>query len=210
MATLPPLPPVFTDVPSRTDAVDFSVRADLAWENLQQWLLALSLVYDALEQGLAAPISALQLSAAPRVVGRLTAGAGASEELTAAQLALLAQGDGLNSQLCGFRGLPVLPVASNFTLTAAANGWALKHPAADTTPRTWTAPSNATLALPEGYAVSAYNEVGAGDITLTVNTDTLVLAGTGVVANVTLAPAGFCTLVKMSATLWVVSGAGVS
>ena len=205
MATLPP---VFTNVPSRSDNENFPERADEAWANLQVWLLFLTDVYNALQAGLAAPIGALQLSSSLRIVGRLSAGAGASEELTDAQVAALLQGSGLVANLAGFRGLPQNSRSADYAVQASDVGRHIYHPAADTTARTWTLPANSGTPIEPGGAVTFIND--GGDITIAIADDTLVMAGTGGTGSRTLSSPGVATAVKVGATRWMISGTGLS
>ena len=46
--------------------------------------------------------------------------------------------------------------------------------------------------------------------TITIATDSLILAGTGTTAAKTLAPYGMATAVKITATSWIISGTGLS
>ena len=120
-------PPIFEHVPSRTDNEDFDIRADEAWANLQLWLLFFVELVDLLNAALTAPIEALELTASPRLVGRTTAGAGPSEELTLAAVLALLQGDGSSSTAAGFRGIPVRTITGAASVIAGDNGGQLLH-----------------------------------------------------------------------------------
>jgi len=204
------LPDLITDVPSRADPVNFSLRGDAAWANLVGWSVQLRALAQALIDGLAAPISALAISGPQRVLGRVSSGAGPSEELTPAQLAALAQGDGISATLCGFRGVPVTSRSDAYTLTAADAGRATYHPDSDTTARVWTIPSNAAVAWDVGAAHTFINGRSAGAITIALTSDTLVLGGTTTTGSRTLAPGGVATALKVAPTVWFISGAGLS
>lgn len=206
----PDPPEVFTDVPSRSDPDNFSERADLAWASMKACLDWIVVMFGLLQDKLAASIEALQLSGPGVLVGRTTAGAGPSEELTAAQAAALLQGDGLSATAVGYRGIPQRSVSASTTVTAADVGGHIYHPGDDTTPRTWTIPSNAAVALPIGAAVTMVNDVGAGVITIAITSDTLVLSGPGSTGSRTLAAGGMATAVKVGATRWMISGMGLT
>lgn len=205
------LPDLITDVPSRAEPANFAIKGDAAWAQLVGWSVQLRNLAQALIDGLAAPITALQISAPQRVLGRVSSGAGPSEELTPAQLAAIAQGDGISAGLCGFRGVPFTSRSDNYTLLAADNGKGSYHPASDTTARVWTVPSNAAVAWDAGAAHSYANHPSAGAITIAVTSDTLVLDGAVVGGgSITLAPGGFATLLKVAPTVWFAGGSGLS
>lgn len=99
--------------------------------------------------------------------------------------------------------------AGTFALVDANNAW--RHPAADTTARTWTLPANASIAFPIGTIIRGYNEQGAGAITLAITTDTIQLAGSAsTTGSRTVATGGIFIAVKTAATIWMVGGPGVT
>ena len=200
-------PPIFEHVPSRTDNEDFDIRADEAWANLQLWLLFFVELVDLLNAALTAPIEALELTASPRLVGRTTAGAGPSEELTLAAVLALLQGDGSSSTAAGFRGIPVRTITGAASVIAGDNGGQLLH--TDGSACSVTIPSNASLPLPVGFAVSFVNDAGAGAMTIGITSDTLVWAGDGGTGSRTLA-VGMATATKTGATRWMIGGAGLT
>lgn len=85
-----------------------------------------------------------------------------------------------------------------------------RHPAADTTPRTWTIPANGTIAIPIGARWIGFNEPAAGALTLAITTDTLILAGAGTTGSRTVAAGGEFVARKIAATTWMVGGPGVT
>lgn len=84
------------------------------------------------------------------------------------------------------------------------------HPAADTTPRTFTIDSNANVAYPIGTAITFVNENGAGTITIAITSDTMRLAGAGTTGSRTLAANGIATALKLTSTSWIISGTGLT
>lgn len=82
------------------------------------------------------------------------------------------------------------------------------HPAADSNPRTFTIDSNANVAYPIGTALTFINEINT--VTIAINSDTLVQAGTGSTGSRTLAANGMATALKITSTKWMISGAGLS
>jgi hypothetical protein len=121
-------------------------------------------------------------------------------------------------------GLAFYPIASlqpAIVDVSAARGYVLadldasnkaywRHPAADTTARTWTIPANATIALPVGTHLIGYNENAAGVLTLAITTDTMYLEGAGTTGIRTIAANGRFTATKIAPTIWMCGGTGVT
>ncbi len=80
------------------------------------------------------------------------------------------------------------------------------HPSADTTARTWTIDSNASVPYPIGTAITFINDTSGGVITIAITSDTLVLAGAGTTGNRTLSANGIATAIKIASTRWLISG----
>jgi hypothetical protein len=116
-----------------------------------------------------------------------------------------------NGQPVAFMGIPISrsPSAA-ITFAATDNGRCVRHPASDTTARTWTIDSNANLPLEVGTCITISNEHGAGALTIAITTDTLRLAGPGTTGSRTVAANGIATIFKSDTTLWYISGPGVS
>lgn len=100
--------------------------------------------------------------------------------------------------------------SADYTLALSDGGGHVYHPSADTTPRTFTIPANASVAFPVGSAVTFVNDSSAGAITIAITSDTLVLMGTGSTGSRTLAANGIATALKVSTTRWVISGTGLT
>lgn len=116
----------------------------------------------------------------------------------------------INDFVVGYLEIPQNSKSADYTLVLADSGKHIYHPAADTTARTWTIPANASVAYPIGTTLTFVNDTGAGSITISITTDTLVLAPTGATGSRTLAASGVATAVKMAATRWMISGSGIS
>ena len=98
-----------------------------------------------------------------------------------------------------------------YTTVLADSGKHIYHPAADTTARIWTIDSNANVAYPIGAAITFDNDFGAGALTISITSDTLVLVGTaGSTGDRTLASGGQATALKVEATRWRISGTGLT
>ena len=97
-----------------------------------------------------------------------------------------------------------------YALVLTDAGKHIYHPAADTTARIWTIPANASVAYPIGTAITFVNETLGGVITIAITTDTMVLAPDGTTGSRTLAASGMATALKVTATSWMISGAGLT
>jgi hypothetical protein len=73
-----------------------------------------------------------------------------------------------------------------------------------------TIPANASVAFPIGSAVTIYNNSSSNQTIAIAGTDTLRWAGTTNTGSRTLSGYGLATVLKVSSTVWVISGAGVS
>jgi len=79
-----------------------------------------------------------------------------------------------------------------------------------TVTKSYTIPANGTVAFPVGSAITVFNGNATSNITIAINSDTLRLAGTTTTGSRTLAPWGVCTLLKISSTVWLASGSGLT
>jgi len=108
----------------------------------------------------------------------------------------------------GYMGIPRSSAAGttgSYTITAADAG---EHIYA-TDIRTVTIPSNATLALPIGTTI-VFIAGPVSEITISITSDTMRLAGPGTVGNRTLSAHGVATAIKVGSTEWYISGTGLS
>jgi hypothetical protein len=74
---------------------------------------------------------------------------------------------------------------------------------------TYTIPANASVAYPLG-TVLTFCCIGAATMSIAINTDTLVLAGTSTSGTRSLAVNGIATAIKVASTQWQISGPGLS
>ncbi len=100
--------------------------------------------------------------------------------------------------------------STNYTCGLVDSGKHIFHPSSDTAARTFTIPSNASVAYDIGTALTFINANGAGDVTIAINTDTLRLIGDGTTGSRVLAANGLATALKVTDTEWVISGTGLS
>jgi hypothetical protein len=168
------------------------------------------------------------------LLGRTTASTGAVEELTAGTGITLSSGSvsvtaglyaasGANTDITaldqdvtitatgtiaantiGYRGLPQNSQTSSYTLALSDAG---KH--ISITTGGVVVPANSSIAFPIGTAISVYNN-SASSQTISITTDTMYLAGTATTGSRTLAQRGVATILKVTATTWVISGGGLS
>jgi hypothetical protein len=110
----------------------------------------------------------------------------------------------------GYLNIPQNSQSASYTLVIGDSGKSIYHPSADTSARTWTIPANSSVAFPIGTAVTFINDTSAGTITISITSDTLVLAGTGTTGSRTLAANGMATAIKMTSTRWMISGSGLT
>jgi len=133
------------------------------------------------------------------------AASGANTDITSLEqdVALVATGT-VGTESIGYRGAPQNAQTAAYQLALTDNG---KHVAITT--GVITIPANSTAAFPIGATVVIYNNSGSSQ-TIAITTDTLRQAGTTNTGTRTLANYGLATCVKVAATTWVVSGAGLS
>jgi hypothetical protein len=104
----------------------------------------------------------------------------------------------------GYKGLPQNARTASYTLALTDMG---KH--ISITTGGVVVPANASVAFPIGSTVIVYND-SASSQNITITTDTMYLAGTATTGTRALAQRGLATLVKVAATTWVASGAGLT
>lgn len=107
------------------------------------------------------------------------------------------------------RDIPQNIQNANYTTVLADDGKHLYH--SDGVAYTWTIASNASVAYPIGATITGVNDSsGAFNITLAINTDTLVWVPSGATGSRTIAQFGRFTSLKVAATRWWVSGVGIT
>jgi len=106
---------------------------------------------------------------------------------------------------------PNIPVNSQSTAYTAVLGDANKfilHPTADNNARTFTIPANASVAYPVGTTLTFVNQINT--VTIAITSDTLTLAGAGTTGSRTVAANGMATAIKVTSTIWFISGSGLT
>lgn len=95
-----------------------------------------------------------------------------------------------------------------YTTVLADAGKQILHPTADNNARTFTIDSNANVAFPVGTCITFINQINT--VTIAIVSDTLVLAGAGTTGSRTLAANGIATAVKITSTIWIINGTGLT
>lgn len=109
-----------------------------------------------------------------------------------------------------FSNIPQNSQSAAYTLVLTDGEKHIYHPSADTTARVWTIPANASVAYPVGTAITFVNDTSAGALTISITTDTLMWAGSGLTGSRTLAAGGMATILKITSTKWIISGTGLT
>lgn len=123
----------------------------------------------------------------------------------------LQQADGAGNVFrAGFRDIPQVSFSAAYAPVISDAGKHLLHPSADTTARVVTIPANASVAFPIGTAITIVNQNAAGVVTIAITSDTMRLAGAGTTGSRSLAANGIATILKVTATEWIISGTGVT
>jgi len=117
----------------------------------------------------------------------------------------IANGSGALSPV--YSGIPQNNQNSNYTLVLADANKHMLHNAGGAI--TYTIPANATVAFPIGTAITFVNATGAGILTLSFG-DTVQFYPSGGSGNRTVATNGQVTALKIAATVWSVTGVGVT
>ena len=108
----------------------------------------------------------------------------------------------------GFRNIPQNAQTGNYTLVAADSGKHIYH-AVGAGAATYTIPANGSVAYAIGTALTFVN-LSSTSISIAITTDTMYLAGTGSTGTRTLAQYGTATALKLTSTVWIISGAGLT
>jgi len=125
------------------------------------------------------------------------AASGANTDITALNQSVLISASGtIAADSLGYRGLPQ---STNTTLALADAG---KH---IYTASNITIPANSGTAFPVGTTIAIANS-GSSTLTISITTDTLRQAGSTNTGTRTLAAYGLATLVKVTSTVWYISG----
>lgn len=106
--------------------------------------------------------------------------------------------------------IPQVPKNVNYTLTIGDAGKHILHPSSDTVARTFTIPANSVVQYPIGTALTFVNQFGGGNITISINTDTMRVVKTGATGSRTLSANGIATAIKVGLTEWIIYGVNLT
>jgi len=106
----------------------------------------------------------------------------------------------------GFLGAPQIADQDDYTLALTDSGGHYYHVSG--TPHTLTIPANGSVAFPIGTVIVIVNENGAGNITLAITSDTLRWGSS--TGSRTIAANGTATLLKVTSTVWRLTGDGIT
>lgn len=143
---------------------------------------------------------------------------GTSLSITAGTIELGAASDTtISRSAAGVIAVEGVPLYSNIPQNSQSAAYTLvladaqKHilHGTDSATRLMTIPANGSVAFPIGTAVTFIDRSGFG-MTIGITTDTLQLAATASTGTRTLAAYGIATAIKVSSTVWLISGTGLT
>jgi len=147
--------------------------------------------------------NATTASAARANLGAAASGANTDIASLEQDVAIVATGT-VGTDSIGYRGAPQNAQTAAYQLALVDNG---KH--ISITTGGITIPANSAAAFPIGATVVIFNNSGSSQ-SIAITTDTLRQAGTTNTGTRTLANYGLATCVKVAATTWVITGAGLT
>lgn len=106
----------------------------------------------------------------------------------------------------GYLGCPVNTQDATYTTVMSDAGKCLYHTSAST--HTWTIDSNANVAYPIGTILTFSNENGGGNVTIAITSDTLRWGSS--TGSRTLAANGTASALKVTSTVWRLTGDGIT
>lgn len=114
--------------------------------------------------------------------------------------------DGTDS--VGFRNIPQNAQTGSYTMVLADSGKHIYH-ASGAGAATYTIPDNGSVAYPIGTAITFIN-LSSTSISIAITTDTMYLSSAGTTGTRTLAQYGSATAIKVTSTVWLISGSGLT
>lgn len=115
--------------------------------------------------------------------------------------------DNTTADEVGFKGLPINVISSTPYTCVLSD--AAKMVRLDSGSDVATIPANASVAYPSGTVITFLNNSGS-DATISINSDTMTMAGTSTTGSRTLAANGVATAIKYGTVNWMISGSGLS
>jgi hypothetical protein len=129
--------------------------------------------------------------------------------LTLANVIALLQGSGGTAAAVGFKGVPINPQTGNYTCSISDNGRLILHPSGSGAGTTKTIPSNASVPYDPG-AIIGFANLSSNPVTIAIASDTLLWEGVGTAGSRTLSQYGRAFALKLTTTVWMFGGSGVS
>lgn len=114
--------------------------------------------------------------------------------------------DGTNS--VGYLNIPQNAQSGSYTLVLGDSGKHIYH-ASGAGAATYTIPANGSVAYPIGTALTFIN-LSSTSISIAITTDTMYLSSAGTTGTRTLAQYGSATAIKVTSTVWLISGSGLT
>jgi hypothetical protein len=108
-----------------------------------------------------------------------------------------------------FHGVPQNAQTGNYTLVLADAGKHIYHASGAGAGDTYTIPANASVAFAIGTVITFVNS-DSNSVAIAITSDVLTLAGTTSTGNRTLAQNGVAVAIKVTSTLWIISGTGLT
>jgi len=150
------------------------------------------------ESGTAAILGANTFTGTQEVPAiKITTGAGAYKILTSDAAGDATWEDAAASGV----SFPQNSQSADYTLVIGDAGKSIFHPSSDSTQRVYTIPANASVAFDIGAVVLFVNEQGAGNIVVSINTDTLEDLS-GDTGDMFLTGGNVLTALKVTSTKW--------
>lgn len=110
----------------------------------------------------------------------------------------------------GHKDIPLNSKSANYTLVLGDRNQAIFHPSSDANNRTFTIPSNASVAFPVNTVITFVNRASANNVTIAITSDTLTWSPSGSTGSRTLGPYGIATAWKIGTTEWMITGTGLT
>lgn len=106
--------------------------------------------------------------------------------------------------------LPQIIKSIDYIIELTDGGKHILHPSSDTSERTYTIPANTTTPFAIGTTVTFINQSAAGKLIISIDTDTMRLAGLGNTGSRNLTSNGIATAIKLTNTEWIISGVNLT
>jgi hypothetical protein len=186
--------------PLKVDSADpgLILRESDAAANNRLWRIRASgeqLIFDALTDALAATT----FIAVDRTAGVI-------DQITISPIVVTPN---VSAREVGYKGIPQVTSSGNYTAVLADANCELLHPNGAGAGDTFTIPSNAAVPYPIGTMLYFTNRDPSA-LSVSINSDTLILAGNGTTGTRSIVQNGMGAARKVEATVWLMTGPGVS